>query len=514
MNLSVARQRSSRALRRGASGLLSVFLLTLIIATLGGGAWWWNNQGTQEDTTDAILHEVGRRDFRLDITERGEIKSGGVTEVRSLVKSKSTTGTAILRIVPEGTQVQEGDFLVELDSSALKEELTTQKISYNSAKALMVEAKNLYETAVISKREYLEGTYVQERQIIESEVFVAEENLNRAKEYYVYSKKLAAKGYVNELQLEADRFAVEKSEKELAAARTKLKVLDEFTRAKMVKQLESDIATTEAKWESEKNSFELEESKVADLQDQIEKCTLTAPREGTVVFAHERDRGGNESVIIQEGAIVRERQVIVQLPDPNSMEVELTINESLIQFMKKGMPARIVPVGFGGDVLRGEVVKINQYAEPTGWRKANVKEYKATVSVQNPPLGLRPGMTASVTVLCEEIDDAMQVPVQAVYSHGNQYYCFVFANGKWQARPVVTGPTNEKFYVIESGLEVADRVAMNPKSLLDKVDLPKIAPERQQRAVAQSPLADAAEPAKSDVSTAQKPAATGESAGG
>jgi RND family efflux transporter MFP subunit len=494
--------------------LLSVFLLTLIIAALGGGAWWWNNQGKKEKTTDAILHEVGRRDFRLDITERGEIKSGGVTEVRSLVKSKSTTGTAILRIVPEGTQVQEGDFLVELDSSALKEELTTQKISYNSAKALMVEAKNLYETAVISKREYLEGTYVQERQIIESEVFVAEENLNRAKEYYVYSKKLAAKGYVNELQLEADRFAVEKSEKELAAARTKLKVLDEFTRAKMVKQLESDIATTEAKWESEKNSFELEESKVADLQDQIEKCTLTAPREGTVVFAHERDRGGNESVIIQEGTIIRERQVIVQLPDPNSMEVELTINESLIQFMKKGMPARIVPVGFGGDVLRGEVVKINQYAEPTGWRKANVKEYKATVSVQNPPLGLRPGMTASVTVLCEEIDDAMQVPVQAVYSHGNQYYCFVFANGKWEARPVVTGPTNEKFYVIESGLEVADRVAMNPKSLLDKVDLPKIAPERQQRAVAQSPIADAAEPAKTDVSTAQKPAATGESAGG
>jgi HlyD family secretion protein len=491
--------------RKGASGLVPVLLLAVIVAGLGGGAWWWTTHEREDNTTDAILHEVTRRDFRLDITERGEIKSGDVTEVRSLVKSNNTTGTAILRIVPEGTEVKAGDFLVELDSSALKEQFTTQKINYNTAKALMIEAKNLNETAVISKKEYLEGTYVQERQVIESEVFVAEENLNRAKEYYEYSKKLAAKGYVNELQLEADRFAVEKSEKELAAARTKLKVLDEFTKAKMVKQLESDIATTKAKWESEQNSFELEESKLADLKDQIEKCTITAPGDGTVVFAHERDRGGNESVIIQEGTIVRERQVIINIPDPTSMEVDLTINESLIQFLKKGMPARIVPVGFGGDVLRGEVLKINQYAEPTGWRKANVKEYKATVSVENPPPGLRAGMTASVTVMCEQIDDALQVPVQAVYAHGNQFYCFVFTAGTWEARPVIPGPTNDKFYVIESGLDVADQVAMNPKSLLDKVQLPKLAPERQQRAVDLSPLADVKQPATSEVSTTRTP---------
>jgi HlyD family secretion protein len=507
----IARQNSAR---RGASGLLSVFLLTLVIAGLGGGAWWWTTHSKEEETPDAILHEVSRRDFRLDITERGEIKSGGVTEIRSLVKSNNTTGMSILRIVPEGTEVKEGDFLVELDSSALKEQLTTQKINYNSAKALMVEAKNLYETALISKREYIEGTYVQERQVIESEIFVAEENLNRAKEYYAYSKKLAAKGYVNELQLEADRFAVEKTEKELAAARTKLKVLDEFTKAKMVKQLESDIATSETKWESTKNSFELEETKVADMLDQIEKCTITAPRDGTVVFAHERDRGGEASVIIQEGTVIRERQVIINLPDPATMEVELNINESLIQFMKKGMPARIVPVGFNGEVLRGEVVKINQFAEPTGWRKANVKEYKATVSVENPPTGLRAGMTASVTVLCEQIEDALQVPVQAVYAHGNQFYCFVYEGAKWEARPVVVGPTNDKFYVIESGIDVADRVAMNPPALLDRVQLPKLAPERQQRAVAQSPVADVEKSATAEVSTAQKPAAADENAGG
>lgn len=100
---------------------------------------------------------------------------------------------------------------------------------------------------MIAKREYLEGTYLQERQTIESEVFVAEENLNRAKEYFTYSEKLASKGYVNELQLEADRFAVEKANKDLDAAKTKLHVLDEFTKAKMLSTLESRRAYRESK---------------------------------------------------------------------------------------------------------------------------------------------------------------------------------------------------------------------------------------------------------------------------
>ena len=182
------------------------------------------------------------------------------------MKSKNTTGIAILRIVPEGTVVKKGDFLVELDSSALKAAADAQKILVNTAKAAEVEAHNIYDTAVIAKREYLEGTYMQERQTIESEVFVAEENLNRAKEYYAYSQKLAAKGYVNELQLEADHFAVEKAKKDLDTAKTKLKVLDEFTKPKMLKTLESDIVIAKAKWDSGKNSHELELEKLAGVR--------------------------------------------------------------------------------------------------------------------------------------------------------------------------------------------------------------------------------------------------------
>ncbi len=471
---------------RGLASLGSLLVLTLILlATSGSFYWWWNSQLEDDSSTDAILHTVERDDFVLDVVERGEIKSSGLNEVRSKVKSKNTAGTAILRIVPEGTRVEKGDFLVELDSSALKEERTAQQIIVSQVEALVIEARNLFETAEIAKREYLEGTYVQERQTIESEVFVAEENLNRAKEYLEYSKKLAAKGYVNALQLEADQFAVEKTAKELEAAQTKLKVLDDFTKAKTLKQLESDIAIAKAKWEAQKHSYGLELEKLEDLEEQIELCMITAPRAGSVLYAHDNDNWRDNKFVVEEGAVIRDRQAIIRLPDPSQMEVELTINESLIQFVKKGLAARIEPVGLGDLTLRGKVKMVNQFAEPSGWRKANVKEYKAFVSITDPPPVLRAGLTASVIIRCAEVPDAVQVPVQAVHAHGPHFYCLAYDGGEWNAKQVVCGPTNDRFFVIESGLEGGEQIALNPRRYLDQVDLPEFRPENEQQIVPQ-----------------------------
>jgi RND family efflux transporter MFP subunit len=474
-----------RGRRGGATIAGAAATLTLLIAA-GGGIWWWMQSRTSTGNSNGILlHTVKRDDFELTVTERGEVEAFDVTEVRSLVKSNNTTGNAILRIVPEGTEVKKGDFLVELDSSALRTQRTSQKILVNAAKAAEVEAKNTYDTAVIAKREYLEGTYLQERQTIESEVFVAEENLNRAKEYYAYSQKLASKGYVNELQLEADRFAVEKAKKDLDTAKTKLNVLDEFTKPKMLSTLDSAILIAKAKWDSGQNSYELEQEKLEEFDDQIAKCTMVAPEDGIVKYAHVTDGRGDQEFIVEEGTVVRERQVIITLPNADSMRVNLSVNESLVQYVKPGLAAVISPVGFGDRVLHGEVERVNQYAEPTGWRQANVKEYKALVAIDQPTPELRAGMTAAVTIRCAEVPDALQVPVQAVYAHGRKLYCFVYKDGAWEAREIKAGPTNDKFFVIESGLNEGDQVAMNPRGYVDEVNLPKLSPEEAQRAVPQ-----------------------------
>src|SRR5262245_18610801 len=102
----------------GATTMTATALVALVLAA-GGGGWWWISRDDSSQDASILLHTVARDDFELKITERGEIEAFDVTEVRSLVKSNNTSGNAILKIVPEGTPVKKGDFLVELDSSAL-----------------------------------------------------------------------------------------------------------------------------------------------------------------------------------------------------------------------------------------------------------------------------------------------------------------------------------------------------------------------------------------------------------
>ncbi len=72
------------------------------------------------------------------------------------------------------------------------------------------------------------------------------------------------------------KFAVEKARKELDTAETKLKVLREFTKAKMQKTLEANIESAEAKMKADENTNKLDQSKLAWIQAQIDKCRVVS----------------------------------------------------------------------------------------------------------------------------------------------------------------------------------------------------------------------------------------------
>ncbi len=477
------RQSCSGAFQGARHGGAALWILVLLIGTAIGGWYWFDplNTNSISEGHDAILHEVSRNDFELIINERGTVESSGSTEIRSEVQSNNA-GVAILRIIEEGSKVKEGDFLVELDSSPLLTQRTLQLVKVNTAEAAAVEAKNNYETAVIDKEQYEQGLFVQEKQTIESEIFVKEEDLSRAKEYLKYSKKLATKGYVDVLQLQADAFAVDKSAKELEAAKTKLRVLEDYTRLKEVKTKESAIVIAKAKWESLENNHQVELAALADIEDQITKCRIYSPIDGVVTYAHENNRRG-DGFMVEEGAMVRERQVIIRLPDITKMQVEVMINEALVQFVREGMPVSVKPVGTENLVLQGRVERVNQYAEPENWRRSNVKDYKAIISILDASDRVKSGMTVAVSINSMFVPNVLQTPVETLYAHGDKTYCFIDKAGELIAQEVAVGLTNDRFIVVESGLAENDQVVMNPRRFADKVLLPELPPEQLQQAI-------------------------------
>ena len=253
-------------------------LVGLATAGILSFAWWAIPDDSMVDGEIQPLYEkVIKGEFKLEFTEPGEIESAENIEINCEVKSRSSAGVSILEIVPEGTVVEKGDFLVRLDDAVLQKDLLTQRISVHRARAALVKAKADVEAAELALDEYMSGSFRQEEEQMESAEFVARENLRRAEEYLAYSKKLAAKGYLPEAQLEADQFAVEKARKELDLAMTKLEVLRVHSRKAKVNDLNASILTARAQLKSSENSFELESTKEREISDQIAKCVIYLP---------------------------------------------------------------------------------------------------------------------------------------------------------------------------------------------------------------------------------------------
>ncbi len=464
----------SRRQPRGASVLPFGMILLLLALAVGIGVWRWLPSRSSRGPK-AITYTVERGPFVYDVVERGEVESSSNVEVRCDVKAQKTNGVIILEVIDEGTQVEEGDILVRLDSSGLEQDLVQQQIICNSAEAQMITSRNTYEAAKIAKLEYMEGTYYQEEQTIQSEIFVAEETLRKAQEYLGYSARLSARGYVTPQQLEGDRFAVEKARTELATAKTKLRVLQEYTKPKMMKELESNIRSAEAAWKSDESSYKLEVAREKEFADQIEKCTLRAPQAGQVIHANRSSRRGDSEFICEPGAVVREGQVLIRLPDNSKMQVKAKINESRITSLAVGQKVTVRIDAFGDKTLRGVVTTVNEYPEPTSWFSSQVKEYATFIRILDTEEDLKPGLTAEVTIHVSDVPDAIRVPVQAIHEHGRITYCVVrTGEDRWEAREVSIANNNDKFVMIADGVVEGDVVALNPRRLLDYVDLPVI----------------------------------------
>ena len=445
--------------------------------------------GEQEEHT-YLVDKVKVGVFTHDVVERGEIESSSNVEVRSQVQSRTTGaggGLAIIEIVPEGTMVEEGAFLLKLDDSALRDELTQQQSIVTASEAIKIQSVANLATAIISKVEYEQGTFKQDEETLQSAAFVAEENLRRAQEYARHSERLASRGYVTQVQLEADKFAVKKAEADLALANTKLMVLRSFTKKKMLEQLDANIKIAEAKLKADERTLTIDTTKLEFIQSQVEKCVIKAPAAGQVVYANESGGRQGNDVVIQEGTVIRERQIIIRLPDPTKMQVKARINESRIDYVREGLPVVVHLDALPNVELRATVRRVSDYPMPTGWFGSNVKEYATYIEIHDPPASMRPGMTAEVAIRTEQLETALQVPAQAVFERGGKHWCIIPSDSGLSPQEVKIGATNDKFVVIREGLKQNQEVLSNPRKYLKDVNLPAASVDDQKEMMADMP---------------------------
>lgn len=455
-----------QAIRRSPlAGRSRVTVVGALLVVLGLAIWGgWQLLGAMGSGDDAnrgvLTHTVGRSDMLITVTDDGTLESAANVDIKCEVAG----GGTILWLVQDGKHVEAGEKLIELDPATIQDQLNLQKSVYEKALATKIQAEQTLAAAEIAVREYREGTYLQLLQTAESAIQIAQQNLSSAQNTLEFTRKMVRKGFATPLQLEADRFAVDRAQLDLDAANTAKRVLQDFTYEKTVKELEAAREAAAAQLRAETATLRNEEDHLKHLELQLSKTTIVAPTRGMVVYANDnRSRWGSSEPEIYEGAVVRDRQTILRLPDLTKMQVKTTVHESKVNQIRPGMPAQVITQGKS---YTGHVVSMANQPEAQSYLSANVKEYATIVAIDGAPSGLRPGMTAQVTILIAEVNDALTLPITAVVEKRDGYYSYVKTPSGYEQRKLEIGRTNDTYIEIQDGVKEGDVVVRNPRAVV------------------------------------------------
>lgn len=465
-----------------------------------GPNWLTGSSATKRDQS-IITDRAVKAPFLVSIPVQGSVDS----RKNAVLSSNVEGSTTIIKIVPEGTLVKEGEVVCLLDSSALREKEKQQQITVTQAEAALAQARELLEIqkaqnesdisaaklawdlALLDFEKYEQGEYPQLFKQGSGAVALAQEELLRAQENQEFTREQVKKGYRTQNDLEATRIAVKQAELKLQGAEEELKVLSNYTQKRTMAELRAaarelelelgrvKLKATSAETQAAKDveakdlTYAIEKEKQETLIKQIEACTLKAPQPGEVVYANLSGsrRGSSESSTIEEGGMVRERQAIINLPDITQMKVSCRVHESLIKYVRKGLKARIRVDAWPDETFNGEVAQVASVPMTGSWPNTDLREYASEVNLTDDVekvRKLRPGLTAQVEVLVDNRDNVLQVPIQAVVAVADKQVAYVLQNNVPERREIKMGQSNQSHVEILDGVSEGEEVILNPKS--------------------------------------------------
>jgi HlyD family secretion protein len=413
-------------------------------------------------------------------------------------------------LVKDRQQVKTGDYLAgdmvcELDSSSLEEAEKQQQITVTMAGAdlkkaetnlqiqettnesFLANAKLAEELAELDFEKYTAegGEFQQEVGVIQGDIKKFEEEVAMAREEYEKVRDQARRGYTNLKALEAVRVKVIQNQILVEVNKSKLTLLERFEwkrKNKELKQLAEDtvretiraalegeaaMAQMEADHDARKLTMQVEEEKLVRLIRQIKACRLIASQQGEVVYAGQQSRR-SEPVVIEEGATVRERQGIINLPDLDKMKIDARIHESRISRIMIGQPVEIAIDALPTIMFHGVLETVSSVPVPGSWPNTDLKEYEAGIRItdaQDLVRQLKPGMTAEIRIIVDDRqEDILQIPVQSVLSLASNFYTFVAKGSEIERRELKVGDANDEYMEILDGVAEGETVVMNPRT--------------------------------------------------
>ncbi len=139
------------------------------------------------------------------------------------------------------------------------------------------------------------------------------------------------------------------------------------------------------------------------------------------------------------------------------MVVEISVDETDILSLTEGQDATVTVDSLGDDAYQGEVTSI----DTTATSASGVTSYTAQITIDKVE-GMLSGMSASVVIIIEGVDDALIIPVDALHETSSTAYVYTEYDEENEEFggmvEVTTGLTGSDYVEITSGLSEGDTV--------------------------------------------------------
>ncbi len=422
-------------------------VLILILLAAGTGmaiyANWFEKKGLDISTIPTTLAKQGEFDIR--ISEVGKL------DAKKSINVTSNTQGKIVKMVPEGTPVKQGEPIVWLDTSDIEKQIKDGETNLKNAEKdneknqedlrlkkyqndMTVEgAKSALESA---KLDYSDATVKEAKtqRLVDAQI-VPESNLDDAK-----------------LRVLSTKTGVEKAQLSLEEA--------EETR-------KSNLISSEIQLVQSKAAVDENKRKLDELKGQLKDAVINAPGDGILIYADTyRPTGATK---LQEGDQVWQRMNVAQLPDLTQMITKVMVDEIDISRIKMGQDVIVKVDAMPEITLHGKISQIATLAVDKGagdapwWMRkeaSGVKVFEVTADIDANSYPLKPGMTTKTDVIVERFPSVIYLSREAVFDHGEKKVVYLVGKQTAREKEVKLGKGDGNFVIVENGLKNGDKVCL------------------------------------------------------
>lgn len=455
-----------------------LFLFIIIIVLVVAGLWACSNSGSAQ----------------LNIVETTTLETGSIEEIVSLsgiVESEEiktyfapVNGTLTEVMVEAGDVVKTGDVLLNYDLAELEEVLKKAELqfalensSYEGSLADNTDAQK-------KLKEANTNIAVLEQQIKDEENYI--KNLQKALEAVQTNKTNSLTQQTMSLQkqlVELEKDVVGNADK---IAEIQMALQDIQYQSQLI-ETTGDAVELQKKLEEEQERLAGYQEYLAEMKAQKQEASLGTlsdyQKENLTVtqqlnlMAYESAKEDYElasagvkatfdGVVTEIAAIdgmpVMEGTQLFTLANTDAIKVSLTIGKYDLARIAVGQTA---DVEIGEYTYSGTITKINKMATQS---MSGTTQLQAQVHIDNPDENIYLGLDAKVKVHAAKAEEALLLPVTALYADKSGDFVFVEENGVAVRKNIVTGISTTEYIEVKEGLNVTDKVIVSSMTTLEE----------------------------------------------